>query len=72
MNKKIDKVREDIRKAEAKIREMEEYLKTLRASLRQLEDEEIVKQIRGLKAKDNDILETLRMAQEMLGGNGRK
>ena len=31
MNRKIEKVREDIHKAEARAREAEEYVKTLRA-----------------------------------------
>ena len=39
VNKKIERVREDIRKTESKLREMEEYLKTLRLQEKQLEDE---------------------------------
>jgi DNA helicase TIP49 (TBP-interacting protein) len=65
MNKKIEKVREDIRKAEDKIREMEEYLKTLRAKERQLVDEEIISQIRSMQAKGGDVLDVLRKVQSM-------
>lgn len=59
MNRKITKVREDIRKAEARAREAEEYVKTLRAKERQLEDEEIVARIRGMQEKGADIMDVL-------------
>ena len=68
MNKKIQKVREDIRKAEARLKEDEEYLKTLRARQRQLEDDEIIAQIRSMQAKGGDIMDTLRKVQEMKAG----
>ena len=68
MNKKIQKIREDIRKAEAHLKEDEEYLKTLRARLRQLEDDEIIAQIRSMQGKGSDIMETLRKVQEMKAG----
>lgn len=68
MNKKIQKVREDIRKAEARLKEDEEYLKTLRARQRQLEDDEIIAQIRSMQDKGSDIMETLRKVQEMKAG----
>ena len=68
MNKKIQKIREDIRKAEACLKEDEEYLKTLRARLRQLEDDEIIAQIRSMQGKGSDIMETLRKVQEMKAG----
>ena len=51
MNKKLDKVRENIRKTEKQMRELDEYLKTLRLQEKQLEDEEIIKQIRSLNTK---------------------
>ncbi|MCD8122494.1 MAG: DUF4315 family protein [Lachnospiraceae bacterium] len=65
MNKKIDKVREEIRKTEKKIRELEEYLKTQKDKERQLVDEEIVSQIRSMQEKGGDVLEVLRMVQDM-------
>lgn len=65
MNKKLERVREDIRKAEAKLREDEEYLKTLRARERQLEDDEIIAQIRSMQKKGSDVLEVLRTVQDM-------
>lgn len=63
MNKKIEKVREDIRKTQARIREQEEYLKTLQMQERQLCDEEITKAIRGMAGK-GDVLEMLRRLQD--------
>lgn len=63
MSKKIEKVREDIRKTQARIRELEEYLKTLQMQERQLCDEEIAKTIRDMAGK-GDVLETLRKLQQ--------
>lgn len=63
MNRKIAKVREDIRKAEARAREAEEYVKTLRAKERQLEDEEIITRIRAMQGKGTDIMDVLRDVQ---------
>lgn len=63
MNKKIEKVREDIRKTKARIRELEEYLKTLQAQERQLCDEEITRAIRDMAGK-GDVMETLRRLQQ--------
>lgn len=75
---KIEKVREDIRKAEAKLRELEEYLKTLRMKERQLCDEEVAKTLREMAGKDGDVLETLHRIQQAQKGvydehaNGRE
>lgn len=63
MNKKIEKVREDIRKTKARIRDLEEYLKTLQMQERQLCDEELAKTIRAMAGK-SDVLETLRRIEE--------
>jgi len=60
MNRKIEKVRKDIRRTQARLREFEEYLKTLQAKERQLEDEEIVSRIRGMQEKGSDILDVLK------------
>ena len=67
MNKKIVKVREDIRKAEDRLREDEETLKALREKQRQLENDEIIAQIRSMQEKGGDIMETLRMVRQMQG-----
>ena len=64
MNKKIVKVCEDIKKTQARIRELEEYLKTLQELERQLCDEEIAKTIREMAGK-GDVMETLRRITEV-------
>ena len=63
MNRKIEKVREDIKKTQARIRELEEYLKTLQMQEHQLCDEEIAKTIRDMAGK-GDVMETLRRLQQ--------
>ena len=65
MNRKLARVRTDIRKAEAKLREHEEYVKTLRERERQLEDEIIIDEIRAMQEKDGDVLDLLRSIREM-------
>ncbi len=72
MNKKIEKVREEIRKTESKIRELEEYLKTQKDKERQLVDEEIVSQIRAMQEKNGDVLDVLRMVQDMKSSTENK
>ncbi len=64
MNRKLVKVREDIRKAEARLKEAQEYLKTLRARERQLEDAEIIARIRGMQTKGDDIMDVLRVVSD--------
>jgi len=69
MSKKIEKIREEIRKEEARIRDMTEHLKTLRMQEKRLEDEEIVRQIRELGGRNTDILDTLRKIQDQKSQN---
>ena len=59
MNKKIERVRENIRKTQKNIRELEENLKTLRLTEKQLEDEEIIRQIRAMNTDHGDVLDVL-------------
>ncbi len=63
MDNRIKKVREDIRRAEAKKREMEEYIKTLKMRERQLCDDEILKTVRAMAGK-GDVLRTLQELTE--------
>lgn len=65
MNKRIQKVREDIRITENRIREMNEYLKTLRAKEKQLCDDEILKTMRDMAGKGGDVMALL---QQLQGG----
>ena len=64
MNPKIEKVRDDIRKAEARQREITEYLKTLRIREKQLCDEELIKVMRGMAGKNGDVMELLDKFQD--------
>lgn len=63
MNKRIEKVREDIRLTEDKIREMNEYLKTLKAKEKRLCDDEILKTMRDMAGKGGDVMELLSRIQ---------
>ncbi len=65
MKDKLDNISEKIRKAEARVREDEEYLKALRSRQRQLEDEELISAIRSKVGKDGNIKEALQMLQKM-------
>ena len=64
MNPKIEKVRDDIRKAEARQREITEYLKTLRIREKQLCDEELIKVMRSMAGKNGDVMELLDKFQD--------
>lgn len=66
MDNRIIKVREDIRRAEAKRREMDEYIKTLKMRERQLCDEEILKTVRSMAGK-GDVLDTLKELSKNTG-----
>ena len=59
MNPKIEKVRDEIRRTEAKVREAEEYLKTLRIREKQLCDEELIKVMRSMAGRDGDVIAML-------------
>ena len=65
MKDKLDNISEKIRKAEACVREDEEYLKALRSRQRQLEDEELISAIRSKVGKDGNIKEALQILQKM-------
>ncbi len=59
MNPKIERVREDIKKTEGKIKELDEYLKSLRIREKQLCDEELIKVMRNMAGKDGDVIALL-------------
>lgn len=64
MKKDWRKVREDIKKTEAKKREAEEQLRVLHQQARQAENEEIVAVIRAMTEKGGDVMQTLKTVQE--------
>lgn len=55
MNKKLENVRARIKSAEEKVKELQDYIKTLRARERQLMDEELVAKIRKLSGKEDPM-----------------
>lgn len=59
MNPRIEKVRDDIKRTEGKLRELEEYLKTLRIREKQLCDEELIKVMRSMAGRDGDVIAML-------------
>ena len=63
MNKRIEKVRDDIRLTEKKIRELNEYLKTLKLKEKQLCDDEILKTMRQMAGKGGDVMDILKQLQ---------
>lgn len=70
--RRIMKQREDIRKGEAKERELQEYLKTQREQLRQQENDYIVKKTRELLTSGDDVLDILKVTQELVLGDDTK
>ena len=64
MKKDWRRVREDIKKEEAKKREAEEKLRALHQQVRQAENEEIVAVIRAMTEKGGDVMQTLKTVQE--------
>ena len=55
MNKKIKKYLDEIAKTEKKIADLQQYLRGVQAALKQEEDNEMIRCIRGMKM-DNDQL----------------
>ena len=67
--RRILKGRDDIRKGEAKEREIQEYLKTQRELVRQLENDYIVKKTRELQESGGDVLDILKVTQGLILGD---
>ena len=51
MNRKIKKYLDEIEKTEKKIADLEMYLKGVRSALKEEENNEMIKSIRGMKLK---------------------
>lgn len=66
INNRILRLREDIRRTEGRIRELDGHLKALRLKEKQMVDEEIIRQVRGMGGKGADVLEILARAQELI------
>lgn len=63
MNKKYKRYLDEIEKTEAKIAELQEYLKTTKAALKQEEELEMIKAIRSMKLKGRDLFDVLNQMQ---------
>lgn len=64
MNKKLQKVLEEIEKTETKITQWQEHLKMLLIQKKQLEDTEILKSIRSMHLESRELLRVLEKLQK--------
>lgn len=64
MNKKLNRVLDDIQKTEEKIAVWQEHLRELNVLREQLEEKEIVKSFRSLKLEGRQMLEILERIQK--------
>ena len=72
MNKKLQKVLDEIEKTETKIAQWQEHLKMLLVQKKQLEDTEILKSIRSMRLESRELLQVLEKLQKgefQLAGN---
>ena len=63
MNKKYKRYLDEIERTEAKIAELQEYLKITKAALKQEEELEMIKAIRSMKLKGRDLFDVLNQMQ---------
>lgn len=63
MNKKYKRYLDEIERTEAKIAELQEYLKATKAALKQEEELEMIKAIRSMKLKGRDLFDILNQIQ---------
>ena len=59
LNKKIKKYQDEIKKTEKKIAELQQYLKGVQTALKQEEDNEMIRCIRGMKMETGQLYELL-------------
>lgn len=64
MNKKLLRYLDEADKAESRIAEMQEHLKTVREAQQREEDAEILKTVRGMKLSGRDLLAMLSGIQD--------
>lgn len=63
MNRKIKKYNDEIIRTEKKISELQAYLKGIRCALKEAENEEIIRSIRGMKLNNMELVEMLEKIQ---------
>lgn len=59
MNKKIKKYLDEIAKTEKKIADLQQYLRGVQTALKQEEDNEMIKCIRGMKMENGQLYDLL-------------
>jgi len=64
LNKKLQKVLDEIEKTETKIAQWQEHLKMLLVQKKQLEDTEILKSIRSMHLESRELLQVLEKLQK--------
>ena len=64
MKDKLTSIKEKIKKCEARQREIDAELKSLRQQKRQIEDENILSMVRELAGENEDFLEALRLVNQ--------
>ena len=72
MNKKLQKVLDEIEKTETKITQWQEHLKMLLIQKKQLEDTEILKSIRSMNLESRELLQVLDISERSrFAGTGK-
>ena len=64
MNKRIKRYLEEIEKTEKKIAELQKYLRGVQAALKQEENNEMIKSIRGMKLNSHELFDLLNGIQD--------
>ena len=64
LNRRIKRYLEEIDKTERKIAELQQYLKGVQSALKQEENNEMIKSIRGMKLKGQDLFDLLNGIQD--------
>lgn len=59
MNKKIRRYLDEIEKTEKKIADLQQYLKGIRTALKEEENNEMIRAIRGMKLEGEELLQFL-------------
>lgn len=64
MNRKIKRYLDEIDRTEKKITELQQYLKGVRVALREEENNEMIKSIRGMKLQGKELFQLLNGIQD--------
>lgn len=64
MNRRIKRYLEEIDKTERKIAELQQYLKGVQSALKQEENNEMIKSIRGMKLSSKELFDLLNGIQD--------